>query len=122
MMLVLTILFINYTTCMISKFNFKKINIKLDSVEPYKFLDSKSGKGMEGHDTRNISVDSEEEMFRISKYLEMKKILKTLENDKVGEHDKILIIYNYDLLNDSSIAINLLRAGLLDDWNFNITL
>ena len=121
MIVVIFLIFINYVVCMCSKFNFKKINIKLDNTETYKFLDGEVGKGLEGHDTRNIFIDNDEEMFKINKYLEMKKILKTLENDKVGIHDKLTIIKNYDLLEDN-IGNNLFEAGLLDDWNFNITL
>ena len=120
-MIVIFLLIINYVMCMCSKFNFKKININLDNIETYKFLDNEAGKGLEGHDTRNIFIDDDEKMFKINKYLEMKKILKTLENDKIGIHDKLIIIKNYDLLKDN-IGNNLFEAGLLDDWNFNITL
>jgi len=120
-MIVIFLIIINYVMCMCSKFNLKKININLDNIETYKFLDNEAGKGLEGHDTRNIFIDKDEEMFKINKYLEMKKILKTLENDKIGIYDKLTIIKNYDLLEDN-IGNNLFEAGLLDDWNFNITL
>lgn len=120
-MIVIFLLFINYVVCMCSKLNLNKININLDNIKTYKFLDNEAGKGLEGYDTRNIVIDNDEEIFKINKYLEMKKILKTLENDKVGIYDKLIIIKNYDLLEDN-IGNNLFEAGLLDDWNFNITL
>lgn len=120
-MIIIFLLIINYVMCMCSKFNFKKININLDNTETYKFLDGEAGTKLEGYDTRNNLIDNDEEMFKISKYLEMKQILKTLENDKVGIHDKLTIIKNYDLL-ECNMNNNLFGAGLLDDWNFNITL
>lgn len=121
-MIVIFLLVVNYVICMSNKFNFKKINVNLDNnIKTHKFLDSEAGKGLEGHDTRDIFIDKDEEMFKINKYLVMKKILKTLENDKVSIQDKIIIIKNYDLLEDN-IVNNLLQGGLLDDWNFNITL
>jgi hypothetical protein len=121
LMIVILLLFINYALGMCSKFNFKKININLDNIETYKFLDGEAGTKLEGYDTRNNLIDNDEEIFKINKYLEMKQILKTLENDKVGILDKLTIIKNYDLL-EYNIGNSLLEGGLLDDWNFNITL
>jgi len=121
MLMIVILLIINYALGMCSKFNFKKININLDNTEIYKFLDGEAGTKLEGYDTRNNLIDNDEEIFKINKYLEMKQILKTLENDKVGILDKLTIIKNYDLLEDN-IGNNLLEGGLLDDWNFNITL
>ena len=121
LMIVILLLFINYALGMCSKFNFKKININLDNIETYKFLDGEAGTKLEGYDTRNNLIDNDEKIFKINKYLEMKQILKTLENDKVGILDKLTIIKNYDLL-EYNIGNSLLEGGLLDDWNFNITL
>ena len=121
LMIVILLLFINYALGMCSKFNFKKININLDNTEIYKFLDGEAGTKLEGYDTRNNLIDNDEKIFKINKYLEMKQILKTLENDKVGILDKLTIIKNYDLL-EYNIGNSLLEGGLLDDWNFNITL
>ena len=120
-MIIIFLLTITYVICMYSKFNLKKININLDNTETYKFLDGEAGTKLEGHDTRHIFIDNNKEMFKINKYLEMKQILKTLENDKVGIHDKLTIIKNYDLL-EYNMNNNLFGGGLLDDWNFNITL
>lgn len=120
---IIILILINSVLSLCNKVNFKKTMIlNLDMAKTTNnFLDSEAGTGLEGHDARNTYDDTEEELFKINKYLEMKKILKTLENDKVGIQDKLTIIKNYDLLEDN-IVNNLFGASLLDDWNFNITL
>ena len=121
--IIIILLLINSVLSLCNKINFKKtmiLNLNIAKTTD-NFLDSEAGTGLEGHDMRNTYEDTDEELFKINKYLEMKKILKTLENDKVGIQDKLTIIKNYDLLEDN-MGNNLFGASLLDDWNFNITL
>ena len=120
---IIILLLINSVLSLCNKINFKKtmiLNLNIAKTTD-NFLDSEAGTGLEGHDMRNTYEDTDEELFKINKYLEMKKILKTLENDKVGIQDKLTIIKNYDLLEDN-MGNNLFVASLLDDWNFNIKL
>ena len=72
---------------------------------------------MEGHDARNTYDDTDEELFKIKKYLEMKKLLIMLESDKISTNNKLDIISNYDLL-EYKLGENIYAGGLLDDWNF----
>jgi len=92
--------------------------------ESHKFLDPECGEGLSGFDCRyslNITKESEEELFKIKKYLELNKILNSLESSKISEIEKLNIIdYNYIL--DQDTIVNLTSGGLMDDWNFNIIL
>lgn len=108
----------------------KRINLNNFSIkkriteDSYIFLDPESGEGLSGYDSRhslNRTKEMDDELFKIKKYLELNKILNSLESSKISDIDKLNIIdYNYILDEDS--YIDLFAGGLYDDWNFNIIL
>ena len=76
-----------------------------------------------GFDERYNKIDSkelEQELTNAKNY-EILKLLKKLENPLLGENDKLLLIESnkFLFLDLDSTAINILKGGLLTDWEFN---
>tara|TARA_Y100000991_G_C21944265_1_gene336748 strand:- start:475 stop:840 length:366 start_codon:yes stop_codon:yes gene_type:complete len=117
--LIIILLLINSALSLCNKNNFKKTMIlNLDKAKTSNiFLDSEAGIGLQGHDARNTYDDTDEELFKIKKYLEMKKILLILESKKISTLDKLDIINDYNIL-EYKLGENIYAGGLLDDWNF----
>lgn len=76
---------------------------------------------LEGIDERYPSTDYNiNQLERINNYFEIKKIINTLENPNINQHQKILLIQQNHFLFDDNFTPNITKAGLLDDYNFSI--
>lgn len=102
--------------------NLNKSVIKVDNLPPIKKinglqvseLDNKSG-----YDQRHPNVtDTEEELFRIYKYMEVKKLLNQLESENLSKISKMSILDKYSFLFEESMGTNITSGGLIDDFYF----
>lgn len=98
--------------------------IKVDNLAPIKKinglqvseLDNKSG-----YDQRHPNVtDTEEELFKVYKDMEVKKIVNQLENGNLSLISKMNILDKYSFLFEESMAANITSGGLLDDFYFEL--
>ncbi len=94
---------------MISKLILLLFHLNYETRYPFEGLDSRLP-------LKDPNYDSNIE--RIIEINYNKHILDQLNNTKLSIFDKILIIDNENIL--ESVASNLYKAGLLDDWNFEI--
>ena len=58
-------------------------------------------------------------LYEIGVNMKKLSLLKTLEDDKVGLPRKLKMLEDNYLLNDT-LRVNILTAGLMDDWDFDI--
>mgnify|MGYP001198137983 FL=1 len=59
------------------------------------------------------TIDTLDQLHRININYHKHKLLKTLENPNVSDYDKVLLIEEYDILNETSYGPNIAK-GL--DW------
>lgn len=76
----------------------------------------------QGIDMRNPNISDLDisVLYQIGVNMKKQKLLKTLEDDEVGLPRKLQMLEYNDLL-DNTLEVNILTAGLLDDWEFDIT-
>lgn len=67
----------------------------------------------------NHPDDSPEKLQQIIINYEKFKLLKSLESNELSVYDKIQLLQNNYLFSETT-SPNLLAAGLLDDWNFEM--
>lgn len=79
------------------------------------------GLNFQGIDMRNpvLSDLDNNLLYEIGVNMKKLSLLKTLEDDKVGLPRKLKMLEDNYLLNDT-LGVNILTAGLLDDWDFDI--
>lgn len=79
------------------------------------------GLNFQGIDMRNpvLSDLDNNLLYEIGVNMKKLSLLKTLEDDKVGLPRKLKMLECNDLLDDT-LEVNILTAGLLDDWDFDI--
>ena len=80
------------------------------------------GLNFQGIDMRNPNISDLDisVLYQIGVNMKKQKLLKTLEDNEVGLPRKIQMLEYNDLLDDT-LEVNILTAGLLDDWEFDIT-
>ncbi len=101
-----------------------KLGEKMNSEEnESKTVDplSEDGLDFQGIDMRNPVLSDLDKNLLYEIGVNMKKLtlLKTLEDDKVGLPRKLKMLEDNYLLNDT-LGVNILTAGLLNDWDFDI--
>jgi hypothetical protein len=125
--IVVTFLIFKYIDSLCSSNKIKKYNL-FEHLRYNEFADSndlcvdenEDENSQKGHDGRYNKIENRtEELFNITRFLELKKILTKLESKKIGTIEKLDIIEYYDIL-ENNYKNNLYVGGLLDDWNFNI--
>lgn len=82
------------------------------------FLIKDSNTTNSGNDERP-NIKDNEDLNSIYINFHKKNILETLENNNIGIFHKLELINKYDILNET-ISVNILKGGLLDDFNFEI--
>ena len=87
----------------------------------FSFFTNKTNSFNTGIDMRHKEnkTQNENELFNIKKMFHYKKILNQINNTNISIYDKLNIIENENIL-DREMGINLLKGGLLDDFNFEI--
>ena len=85
----------------------------------HKPVDYSAGFDMRFKHGSQVSKIEREELERISVNFKKQKLLFLLENDNVSTFEKVKLIENFNILNES-YDVNILSGGLLDDWEFNI--
>ena len=82
---------------------------------------SQDGLDFQGIDMRNpvLSDLDNNLLYEIGVNMKKLSLLKTLEDDKVGLPRKLKMLEDNYLLNDT-LGVNILTAGLLNDWDFDI--
>ena len=82
---------------------------------------SEDGLDFQGIDMRNpvLSDLDNNLLYEIGVNMKKLSLLQTLEDDKVGLPRKLKMLEDNYLLNDT-LGVNILNAGLLNDWDFDI--
>tara|TARA_B100001093_G_scaffold477055_1_gene503969 strand:- start:9 stop:410 length:402 start_codon:yes stop_codon:yes gene_type:complete len=110
----------SYTTLPISMRLGDKITPEEDEPKSDPLFDE--GLNFQGIDMRNPSISDLDIsiLYEVGVNMKKKVLLKTLEDDEVGLPRKLKMLEYNDLLDDT-LKVNILTAGLLDDWEFDIT-
>ena len=104
--------------------NLNKSVIKVDNLPPIKKINGLQVSELEnksGYDQRHPNVtDTEEELYKVFKHMEVKKIVNQLETGNLSLVSKMNILDKYSFLFEESLGTNITSGGLLDDFNFEL--
>ena len=101
--------------------NLNRSVIKLENLEPIKKVNGLLVSGLEnksGFDQRHPNTTDTEELFRVYKNMELKKVLNQLEDENLSLISKMNILDKYSFLFEESMDANITSGGLLDDFYF----
>ena len=75
-----------------------------------------------GYDERFPKVEniSQEELYKIKGYIEINKLVKTLEDYNISTPAKMNILEKYSFLFNNNLAPNITNGGLFDDYDMFI--
>ena len=92
-------------------------NIYSDDSVPFKSTSIESPSGFDSSFSNNINI-VHKEIWKINKYIEIQKLIKTLEDCENNDLKKISILNKYSFLFNDTLNPNMLAAGLMDDYDF----
>ena len=94
-------------------------NIESDNSVPFESNNIESPSGFDSRFPNNTNIDPME-ISKINQYMEIQKLIKTLEDCENNELKKISILNKYSFLFNDTLNTNILAAGLMADYNFEI--
>ena len=82
----------------------------------------RSDSNFKGYDERFPKVENinQEELYNIKSYIEIKKLVKTLEDYNISTPAKMNILDKHSFLFDDSLAFDVTKGGLFDDYEMTI--
>ncbi len=103
------------------KNNYNQLYISLLHNKVFSLLknnsDEDTNSGIDGRYDNN--TETVNELITLHKNYELSKILKKLENNNLGNLDKLKIIKENYILDDN-FAGNIYAGGLMEDWEYEI--
>ena len=92
---------------------------KTHDIQPKQKFTEINMKSKDGYDNRYDNYfQNNQQLSKINRYLEIKKILDKLESNNINEIEKMNILNEYSFLFNHTMAPNILNGGLLDDFDF----